>query len=141
MDAISGYTAPAFIYLSIGVAAYREPGYLSNLGVWIIVIGAIASLSDLLSRIIYQKFLVIQIKLNVGKRNTKNIENERKHGIKHIIDMIMKNLTYSCFFMPMMVIAKFTSCLDVLTVFYCIYSFVVLIGTYAMFIYKAMKEF
>lgn len=141
MDAISGYTAPAFIYLSLGIAAYNEPGHLKLLGPWIIVIGAVASLSDLLSRIIYQKFLVTQIKLNANKDKYVDIEAERKSGIKHTIDMIMKNLTYSSFFMPLLVIAKFTHCFDVLAVLYCLYSVAVLIGSYAMFIYKALHDF
>ena len=140
MDAVSGYTAPAFIYLSVGVAAFNEPGLLSGLGAWIIVIGAVASLSDLLSRIIYQKFLVTQLKIS-GVNEKSNIEAERKSGIKHIIDMIMKNMTYSSLFMPLLVIAKFTHSFDLLTVLYCIYSALILIGTYIIFIKKAINEF
>lgn len=140
MDAVSGYTAPAFIYLSVGVAAFNEPGILSGIGSWIIVIGAVASISDLLSRIIYQKFLVTQLKMSKAGEEG-NIEAERKSGIKHTIDMIMKNMTYSSLFMPLLVIAKFTHSFDLLTAFYCVYSVVILIGTYAMFIKKAVKEF
>ena len=140
LDAVSGYTAPAFIYLSVGVAAFNEPGILSWLGIWIIVIGAVASLSDLLSRIIYQKFLVTQLKI-CGAYEKSSIEDERKSGIKHFIDMVMKNMTYSSLFMPLLVIAKFTHGFDLLTVFYCIYSVVILIGTYFMFIKKAIRDF
>jgi len=141
MDAISGYTAPAFIYLSLGIAAYNEPGYLNFLGHWIIVVGAVASLSDLLSRIIYQKFLVTQMKLNSNKPTENNIEEERKSGLKRIIDVLMKNLTYSSLFMPLLVIAKFTHCFDILAVLYCLYSVFVLIGSYVMFIRKALRDF
>lgn len=142
MDAISGYTAPAFIYLAVGVAAYREPGTLSSLGYWIIVIGAVASISDLLSRIIYQKFLVTQLKLHTGnKADSGNIEKERSSGLKRTLDLIMKNMTYSSLFMPLLVIAKFTHCFDILVLFYCLYSVAILIGSYYMFISKAMREF
>lgn len=141
MDAISGYTAPAFIYLAVGVAAYHEPGHLFWLGIWVIVLGAVASLSDLLSRIIYQKYLVTQLKLNLESNSTSNIENERRSGIKRILDLIMKNMTYSSLFMPLLVLAKFTHCFDILVSFYCLYSVVILGGTYIMFIHKAIKEF
>lgn len=141
MDAISGYTAPAFIYLSIGVAAYNEPGVIT-LGVWIIVIGAAASLSDLLSRIIYQKFLVTELKLKIKNGYENNdIESERKSGVKRVIDLVMKNMTYSSLFMPLLVIAKVTACLDILTIIYFLYSFTILIGTYILFIRKAVHEF
>lgn len=142
MDAISGYTAPAFIYLAVGVAAFRKPGIMSGIGYWIIVIGAVASLSDLLSRIIYQKFLVTQLKLNAGKKTiTSSIEKERKGGLKRSLDLIMKNMTYSSLFMPLLVIANFTHSFDILVTFYCLYSVVILAGSYLMFIVKAMKEF
>ncbi len=142
MDAISGYTAPAFIYLAVGVAAYREPGIMSGIGIWIIVIGAVASLSDLLSRIIYQKFLVTQLKINSGKKNTSDsIEKERSGGLKRTLDLIMKNMTYSSLFMPLLVIAKFAHGFDVLVTFYCLYSVAILVGSYLMFIVKALREF
>ena len=140
-DAVSGYTAAAFIYLSVGVAAFREPGLLSGLGFWIIIIGATASLSDLLSRIIYQKFLVTQLKLTKDDGTGGDIESERKSGLKRIADKITRNMTYSSLFMPLLVISKFTHSFDILTVFYCIYSVLILIGTYVMFMEKASKEF
>lgn len=142
MDAISGYTAPAFIYLAVGVAAYREPGILSGIGFWIVVVGAVASLSDLLSRIIYQKYLVTQLKVNVEKgTNGVSIEKERSRGIKRTLDLIMKNMTYSSLFMPLLVIAKFTNCFDILVVFYCLYSVAILLGSYCLFIIRANREF
>lgn len=142
MDAVSGYTAPAFIYLAVGVAAYREPGLLSGLGYWIIVIGAAASLSDLLSRIIYQKFLVTQLKLSKGKpAGPDDIEKERKGGLMRTLDLIMKNMTYSSLFMPLLVIAKFTRSFDILVTFYFLYSAAILAGSYFLFIRKAMREF
>lgn len=140
MDAVSGYTAPAFIYLSVGVAAFREGGVIPGLGFWIIVIGAIASLSDLLSRIVYQKFLVTELKIK-GSEGGASIEKERKSGMKRLLDVVMKNMTYSSLFMPLLVICKFTGSLDLLAIFYCIYSVSILAGSYFMFIRKAMREF
>ena len=97
MDAVSGYTAPAFIYLAVGVAAFREPGLMARIGIgyWIIVIGAVASLADLLSRIVYQKFLVTQLKLSAGGTGTANsIEKERSSGMKRTLDLIIINILH-----------------------------------------------
>ena len=144
MDAVSGYTAPAFIYLAVGVAAFREPGLMARIGIgyWIIVIGAVASLADLLSRIVYQKFLVTQLKLSAGENGVENgIEKERRNGIKRVLDLIMKNMTYSSLFMPLLVIAKFAHGFDLLVSFYCLYSLAILAGSYWIFITKAVKEF
>ncbi len=138
MDAISGYTAPAFIYLSVGVAAYRTTYLFPNYGYWFIVLGAVASISDILSRIIYQKYVVTEYKLGVIQAKG-NIDEERSSGLKHIADVIMKNLTYSCLFMPLLVIAYFTSLFDVLVAFYAVYSAAVLAATFLLFIRKALN--
>lgn len=136
MDAISGYTAPAFIYLAVGVAAFRTTSLFSQFDYWFIIIGAVASISDILSRIIYQKYVVTEYRL--GMIETKgNIDQDRATGIKHIADLIMKNLTYSCLFMPLLVLAYFTNWFDILITFYCVYCVAVLFATFILFIRKA----
>ncbi len=136
MDAISGYTAPAFIYLSVGVAAYRTTYLFPEYAYWFIILGGVASISDILSRIIYQKYVVTEYRLGMIDK-AGNIDEERASGIKHIADLIMKNLTYSCLFMPMLVVAYFTNWFDLLVSFYAVYSFGVLVCTFALFIKKA----
>lgn len=136
MDAISGYTAPAFIYLAVGVAAFRTTSLFSQFDYWFIVFGAIASISDILSRIIYQKYIVTEYRLGmIGAEG--NIDQDRASGIKHIADIIMKNLTYSCLFMPLLVLAYFTNGFDILISFYCVYCVGVLFATFILFIRKA----
>lgn len=138
MDAISGYTAPAFIYLSVGVAAYRTTYLFPAYAYWFIVMGAVASISDILSRIIYQKYVVTEYRL--GMINSEgNIDQDRASGLKHIADLIMKNLTYSCLFMPLLLIAYFTNLFDVLIAFYTVYCVGVLICTFILFIRKALN--
>lgn len=137
MDAISGYTAPAFIYLSVGVAAYHTTYLFADYAYWFIILGAIASISDILSRIIYQKYVVTEYRLGMIQSQG-NIDEERASGLKHIADLIMKNLTYSCLFMPLLVIAYFTRLFDVLIIFYTVYCIGVLICTFVFFIKKAL---
>ncbi len=138
MDAISGYTAPAFIYLSVGVAAYSTTDLFPGNEHWFIVLGAVASISDILGRIIYQKYVVTEYRLGMIDKEG-NIDQERASGLKHILDLIMKNLTYSCLFMPLLVIAYFTGHFDILIAFYFAYSVGVLVCTFVFFINKALK--
>jgi glycosyltransferase involved in cell wall biosynthesis/phosphatidylglycerophosphate synthase len=136
MDAISGYTAPAYIYLSVGVAAYRTTYLFPEYAYWFVILGGIASISDILSRIIYQKYVVTEYRIGMIN-NEGNIDENRATGIKHVADLIMKNMTYSCLFMPLLVIAYFTSWFDILVFLYAVYSFSILICTFIYFIRKA----
>lgn len=136
MDAISGYTAPAFIYLSVGVAAFRTTYLFPDNNYWFIILGGVASISDILSRIIYQKYVVTEYRLGMINQEG-NIDQERASGFKRIADLIMKNLTYSCLFMPLLVIAYFANLFDILISFYALYSFGILACTFVFFIRKA----
>ncbi|MPM94148.1 hypothetical protein SDC9_141292 [bioreactor metagenome] len=135
LDAVSGYTAPAFIYLAVGVAAYYTTDYLHHYEFVFIILGAVASISDILSRIIYQKFAVTEYKLGCTQ---KSIEQERTSGIKKTADILMRNLTYSSLFMPLLVAAQFSQHFDVLIVLYALYDMVILGGTFVYFIHKVL---
>jgi phosphatidylglycerophosphate synthase len=139
MDAISGYTAPAFIYLAVGVSAYKTTALFGEYAYYLIVMGAISSISDILSRIIYQKYVVTEYKMGIANNNVSAIDENRKSGLYHIADLIMKNMTYSCLFMPLLIIAYFINKLDLLITLYTIYNVCILIMTFIMFVRKAIK--
>lgn len=136
MDAVSGYSATAFIYLSIGVAAFKTTSLLPGKEHIFIVLGGVASISDILSRIIYQKYVVTEYRLGQISEQG-NIDVDRSSGIKHIADVIMKNLSFSCLFMPLLVLACIFSYFDILVTFYSLYCVCVLIATFVLFIHKA----
>lgn len=139
LDAVSGYTAPAFIYLAVGVAAYDTTTALPGYQYVFILLGAVASISDLLSRVIYQKYAVTEYKLGIPVHGGQSIEEKRKQGIYRIADIALRNLTYSCLFMPLLVIAKVASHFDWLISFYAVYSVTVLIGTFLYFIRRVLS--
>lgn len=139
LDAVSGYTAPAFIYLAVGVAAYDTTAYLPGHSYLFILLGAAASISDLLSRVIYQKYAVTEYKLGIPAGGGQSIEEKRKQGLYRIADTVLRNLTYSCLFMPLLVVAKITNHFDLLISFYALYSAAVLIGSFVYFIRRVLS--
>jgi hypothetical protein len=135
-DAVSGYTAPAFIFLSVGVAAFKTTVVPADYSYWFIVIGALASISDILGRIIYQKYVVTEYRLGlIGKEG--DIDQERSSGFIHIVDVVMKNMTYSCIFMPLIILALIFNHFDILISVFACYNFLFLIASAVFFVYKA----
>lgn len=56
-DAIGGYSINAFATIGIGVAAYNTTHiFKDEFKLWLIIIGAFGAISDILLRLIYQKF-------------------------------------------------------------------------------------
>lgn len=56
MDAQSGYVACGFIYLSLGISAFYHTSLFLNYPELLIVFGSVASIFDVLSRLIFQKY-------------------------------------------------------------------------------------
>jgi len=138
LDAVSGYIAPAFIFLSVGVAAYLTSGIPSEYKHFLIVIGGFCSVTDILTRIIYQKYLVTEYRLGLmGKSG--DIDNERASGIKHIADLVMKHMGYSSLFMPLLIVCSIFGWLDILIALYFAYYVALLISTVCLFVMKASK--
>lgn len=139
LDAVSGYIAPAFVFLAVGTAGYLTTSIIPlDFSYFLIVLGGFSSVTDILTRIIYQKYLVTEYRLGlVGKEG--DIDKERASGVKHIADLIMKNMGYSSLFMPLLIIASIFEYLDVLTILYAVYYVFVLIFTVILFVSKSFK--
>ncbi len=137
-DAVSGYFAPAFIYISVGVAAYQTTTVAFQYRHWFIVLGAFASICDLLSRLVYQKFLVTEYRLDlIGTSG--NIDEERAGGLKHMFDIVTKNLAHASLFMPLLILACIFNRYDVLIAFYGVYCFALMLLEVAFFTWKGSK--
>ena len=137
LDALSGYVAPAFLFLSVGTAAFSTTHFLSiEYAFVLIILGAFSSIADILTRIIYQKFVVTEYRLGLIGKNG-DIDKERSSGLKHFADLIMKHMGYSSLFMPLLLVASIIECLDILVIFYAVYYFVVLFATVVLFVSKA----
>ena len=76
MDAESGYVICAFIYLSIGIKASYSTSLFSQSPFLPIIFGALASICDIYSRLIHQKFSNSQYKIKGEDSNYNiNIQN------------------------------------------------------------------
>lgn len=138
-DAVAGYAAVAFIYLAVGVAAYRTSTLFDENGFWFIILGGAASIFDLLARVVYQKFSVTEYVSGYANKNDTMAKKMKGNGIYHIAIQIMKNLTYSSLFMPLLVISYFFNTFDLLIIFYFIYSMCFYFGSTAFLIIKASR--
>ena len=135
-DAVSGYTAPAFVFIAVGVAAFKTTTVSADISYIFIIAGAAASISDILGRLIYQKYLVTEFRLDLIKEDG-NIDEERASGAIHIVDIVIRNMTYSCAFMPLLIIAAVFSKYDLLISAFSIYNFVIMLASAAFFVRKA----
>lgn len=137
LDAASGYIAPAFVFLAVGTAAYHTTTF-TKLDFWFIVMGGVSSASDVLARMIYQRYLVTEFRVGLVGENG-DIDQVRSSGIAHVADLIMKNMSYSCLYMPLLILASVYNKFDILTSLYFVYTMVVLFASFVMFIKKAFS--
>lgn len=137
-DAVSGYIPPALIFTCVGVAAYRTTTINSNLSYWLIVMGAFASVSDIFGRLIYQKYLATEYRLGLIEKEG-NIDQVRTTGFYHIVDMIMRTMTYSCAFMPLLILAAIFNKYDILIIIFTLYNTAFLLASGIFFVKKAFS--
>ena len=137
LDAVSGYVAPAFLFLSVGVAAYLTATSIpQEYRHFLIVLGGFCSVTDILTRIIYQKYLVTEYRLGLIGQDD-DIDAERSKGLKHIADLIMKHMGYSSLFMPLLIVCAIFNWLHILIAFYALYYAGLLVSTIGLFVSKA----
>ena len=137
VDDIGGYYVVAFVYLAISIRAYYMNGCLSGLSHWIIVIGAVSCISDILSRLINKDYG------NFSMRRKDYIPtdytNESKKSLTYIRRRIGKEIGISGAFMPLVIVCGIFNAYDLMTLFYCAFNGAALLSTTAIYIYKADK--
>lgn len=133
IDAISGYFISAFIYFSAGVSAYNTTILFSYYSIYFIILGAIASISGILIRLIFQKYI-----------NSKEVKEDNKKTEKNIISYLKnrldKELGISGLVMPFLIIALIFRLFDVFTLFYFAFNLVILIAMTIYYSIKAKRE-
>lgn len=148
IDAVSGYVICAFSLLAVGVAAYHKSTLVfgSNC-IWLIVIGAIGSISDIFSRLIYQKYtnsiFVTECKLNGSTsykpENYSFYNPKERHGLLFFRLVVDRQLGISGLFMPLLILCYFFNFYDLLVISYSLYHFLSLIFVFVLYIVKSIK--
>ena len=100
--------------------------------------GAFASVSDIFGRLIYQKYLVTEYRLGLIEKEG-NIDQVRTSGFYHIVDMIMRMMTYSCAFMPLLILAAIFNKYDILIIIFALYNTAFLLASGGFFVKKAFS--
>ena len=137
IDAISGYYTVGFVYLAIGVVAYHRGGYLFSAGCeWLIIFGAISSLADILSRLIYTNYCSVKFE---GRGDDEKALTNDRHSINYLRKRVSKEFGISGMFMPFVIVGYILNCYDLVVLFYLFFNSLALLSTTVMYVYKANK--
>jgi len=140
IDAVGGYVINAFLFMSMGIAAYYSNDLfidqiplISKSRESILFLGFIASMSTILSRLFYQKALNLigeQVKVITPKKNRKSV-----------ILIIAQNVAaISGFLQPILLITVIIRAYSLFVVFYAFVNLSMLIYAGYNLIYKSVKN-
>ena len=88
-DGISSYTIVALLGICMGMACYSDGGLLINPGSpWIIFIGSVASVSDTLMRLVYQKYKAVE--LDLASKGLAEVEYDLRQDHKQVGSLRIK---------------------------------------------------
>lgn len=137
IDALSGYYISAFVFFAIGITAYHTTNIFYDYNILFIIIGAIASISNILTRLIHQKFVYTNIMISNNKINNMENDVEMHKGFAYIRSRFDKELGLSGLFMPFLIIALIFNLFDFLCIFYFLFS---LGGLFLMTLFYSIKS-
>ena len=143
VDDIGGYYTVAFVYLAIGVCAYHSGGvWFGQHNMWLIVLGGVSSVCDILARLIHKDYEHFTDKtLTEEERKEKNsresYEVTDKKSLSYVRRRIGKELGISGTFMLLSIVCCIFNAYDLMTLFYFLFNGAALAATTVLFIYKA----
>ena len=122
VDGISGYYCYAFLPIALGIAAFNiENNFLGLDSSWFLIFGGIASVSNLLARIIYQKYangvLIYNLKNNIIN------ENHPPKKMSLLQNQIAVNLAPVGLPMFALFLSPILNLYNILVIYYCAYYF------------------
>lgn len=132
IDAQSGYIISAFCYFGLGVAAYYTTRFTQHV-VLFIIFGGIASIANILSRLIHQKYTVAQIKIK--EQDVIQKEEHEEFSFQSLRRRIGKEIGLSGLFMILVVLCQLFMIYDYVTLFYflfCVVSLLVVVAKYSI---------
>lgn len=139
IDALSGYTILSFVYLSIGIHAFNNGGLFIHQGdIRFVIMGALASIFDILARIIHQKYqFTMSVDTNYSNEMLLSEKEVDKRSFSYIRNRIDKELGISGFFMPLLIASTIFDSTDVLILFYFFFNLVAVSLVLVTYIRKA----
>lgn len=138
IDAVGGYYTVGFIYLAIGIAAYNNGGIIvGKSNMWILIAGAVSSISDILARLIYTNYCSILRKDEVDGISEEKKKQQEKYSLNWLRKRVGREFGISGFFMLFTIIGAFFNCNDLLTIFYLLFNGFALLSTTIIYFLKA----
>lgn len=135
MDAESGYVMYACVYLAIGVASYHDTILFQNCRELPLIFGAVASICDVLARLIYQKFTNAEIKSEGIKEK---IGKSSRFGT--IRKKLSVELGVSGLVIVLMIIGQIFGGFDFISIFYFAYCGASALTVFVLYAVKARKK-
>jgi len=152
IDALNGYLMNALLFISVGIGAFNCPeqsfklicqSFIFNIFSIneniLIILGAWSSITNILSRLIFQKFMNTfrTVKpTEIKPRSNVNSSNSVYHKMYFIIHNIV---SFSGFLTPILFLATIFRLLNIFVIFYAIVNTGVLIATIAQIILKTCR--
>lgn len=133
IDAQSGYIISAFCYFGLGVSAYYTTRY-REYSIILLSFGCIASIANILSRLIHQKYTVSQMKEYNGEDIVKK-EEDRRFSFQNLRRRVGKEIGLSGMFMVLVILCQALKVYDYVIVFYflfCTLSLLIVILRYSI---------
>lgn len=145
-DAIGGYTMCAFTLLGVGLCAYNTGKVLFFSNTFVLVlISAIASISDIFSRLIYQKYTANEMIGNsklgepLTRENDSYYDEKPRLSLSYLRLVIDRQFGIAGFFPPIVILGFIFNFLDVVIIGYSIYHILGLIAVFIIFCKKATE--
>ncbi len=145
VDDIGGYYTVAFVYLAIGVCAYNFGGAVfEQNNKWLIVMGGVSSICDILARLIHKDFEHFTDKTLTEEERTEKNSHEsyeviNKKSLSYIRRRLGKEVGISGLFMLAVILCCIFNLYDIMTVFYLLFNGAALFATTILLICKANK--
>ena len=129
IDGMGGYFTVGFVYLAIGISAYRIGGVLIDRNNdWILIAGAVSSISDILARLIYCSYCNV-IRPGYESLNEEKLLQKKKYSLNWIRKRIGREFGISGLFMFLIIVGLIFKCNDIVTLMYLCFNGFALLST------------
>lgn len=140
-DSMSSYIFVGFLITAMGIAVYESGGLFVPAGsVWIIVMGAIASSSDTLMRLIYHKYKATERELaDAGVLTMEYDVREDNTRVSDIRVRLENELGIGGILPPAILVCAFVNALDIMVIYGFFYYFLSMIAVVLIYTKKAIR--
>lgn len=141
-DSVSSYLLVAFLGISLGIYDYFNDGLLINAGnIWLVLVGAIASISDTLMRLVYNKYKISERELvDAGRIKHEEEKREDNNQSGSLIVRIESDFGIGGWIPVAVLLGVIFNFADIVTIYCCAYYGLSALAMISKYILKAVKK-